>query len=106
MRCKPVPLARCHAVQAEVAMVVNRTVQRAARILMHIRSDKWRLGWPHHPCHHPRDSIRTVLAHEQTVALPLVLFQNIDAKEFQHVQQGMHGGLESAALLTWHHYRC
>ena len=77
MRRKLVPLARRHAVQAKIAVVVNRTVHRAAFILMHVGSYKGRLGWPHRPREHPRDTIRAVLAHEQTVALPNVLLQHV-----------------------------
>ncbi len=73
MRRKLVPLARRHAVQTKVAVVVDRTVDRAALILMHVGSDKGRLGRPHWSGEHPRDAIRAVLAREQTVALPLPL---------------------------------
>ena len=83
MRRKLVPLARRHAVQAKVAVVVDRTVHRAALILMHAGSDKGRLRRPHRSGEHPRDAIGAVLTREQTVALPLVLFQQIDAKELQ-----------------------
>ena len=44
---KLVPLARRHAVQAKVAVVVDRTVHRAALVLMHVGSYKGRLGRPH-----------------------------------------------------------
>ena len=47
MRRKLVPLARRHAVQAKVAVVVDRTVHWAALILMHVGSDKGRHGRPH-----------------------------------------------------------
>lgn len=94
MRRKLVPLARRHAVQAKVAVVVDRTVHRAALILMHVGSDKRRLGRPHRSGEHPRDAICAVLAHEQTVALPFVLFQHVNAKQLQHVQQGVHGALD------------
>ena len=91
MRRKLVPLTRRHAVQAKVAVVVNRTVQRPALILVRVSSDKGRLCRPHQPGEHPCDTIRAVPAHEQTVALPLVLFQQVDAKTLQHAQQGVHG---------------
>jgi len=105
MRRKLVPLARRHAVQAEVAVVVDRTVHRAALILMYVGSDKGRLGRPHRSGEHPRDTNRAVLAHEQTVALPLVLFQYVNAKELHHAQPGVHGALETPRLLARHHHR-
>ena len=72
---------------------------------MHVGSDKGRLGRPHRSGEHPRDAIRAVLAHEQTVALPLVLFQHVNAKELQH---GSAGGARCAGtprLLARHHHR-
>lgn len=76
-RGKLVPLSRRHAIQAKFAMVVDRTVYRAALILMYAGSNHRCLGWPHRPGEHPRDAIRAALAHGQTVALPLVLFQEV-----------------------------
>lgn len=105
MRRKLVPLARRHAVQAKVAVVVDRTVHWAALILMHVGSDKGRPGRPHRSSEYPRDTNRAVLAHEQTVALPLVLFQQVDTKALQHAQQGVHGALETPRLLARHHHR-
>ena len=104
MRRKLVPLARRRAVQAKVAVVVDRTVHRAALILVHVRSDKGRLRRLHRSGEHPPDAICAVLTHKQTVALPLVLFQQIDAKEFQQAQQRLHGELEAPALLARHHH--
>ncbi len=105
MRRKLVPLIRHHAVQAEVAVVEDRTVHRAALIFMRVSSDKGRLGRPHGSGKHPCDAICAVLAHKQTVALPLVLFQQVDTKKLQHAQQGVHGELETPTLLTRHHHR-
>jgi len=105
MRRKLIPLARHHTVQAEVTVVVDRTVYRAALILVHVGSDEGRLGRPYHSGDRPRDAIRAVLAHEQTVALPLVLFQRVNAKESQNAQQRVHGALETPRLLARHHHR-
>ena len=102
---KLVPLARRHAVQAEVAVVVDRAVDRAAPVLVHVGSDKGRLGRPHRSGEHPRDAARAVFAHEQAVAFPLVLFQHVYAKELQYAQQGVHGALEPPTLLARHHHR-
>ena len=89
MRRKLVPLVRRHAVQTKVAVVVDRTVYWATLILMYVGSDKGRLGRPYRSGEHPRDAIRAVIAHEQTVALPFVLFQKIDAKEsFSRLSRG------------------
>src|ERR1051325_11257132 len=105
MRRKPVPLARRHAVQAKVAMVVDRTVHWAALILMHVSSDKGRLGRPHRSGEHPRDPICAVLAREQTVALPFVLFQHVNTEKLQQAQQGVDGALEASRLLARHQHR-
>ena len=78
MRCKLVPLARRHAVQAKVAVVVDRTVHRAALVLMHVGSDKGRLGRPYRSGEHPRDAIRAVLAPEQSITFLLVLLQEVE----------------------------
>lgn len=69
-------LARAEQIGVEVVVVTRSPVHRAALILMHVGSDKGRLGRPHRSGEHPRDPSCAVLAHEQTVALPFVLFQS------------------------------
>lgn len=81
-----VPLVRCNAVQAKVSVVEDRAVERTPTVFVCIGADKGCLGPPHQPGDDPRDTVRAVLAIEQAVTFPLVLFQHIYAKEFHCAQ--------------------
>jgi len=58
MRRKAVPFARRHAVQAKVAVVIDRAIDRAALVLVHVSSGKGCRGRPNRSGEHPREAFR------------------------------------------------
>lgn len=64
MRCTFVPFIGCLAIQAEIIIIVDRTVNWAAFILVHVCTNKGGFRKANHPGDHPRKPICSIFTHE------------------------------------------